>query len=81
MSSQNEKETTIETPPIIEYLKEEIPLEEIRDVSSPKRINSIDLVKGLAILLIIICHCGSVWLNKENFLIILSGYVSIQEDQ
>ncbi len=67
MSSQNENETIIETPPLIEYLKEEIPLKEIRDVSSPKRINSIDLVKGLAILLIMICHCGSVWLDEEWF--------------
>lgn len=65
MSSQEEREINLESPPLIEYLKQEIPLEEIRDYSSPKRINSIDAVKGLAILFIIACHAASVWFDEE----------------
>ena len=53
------------TPPLIQYLKEDIPIEDIRDVSSPRRIASIDFVKGFAILFIIACHAGAVWLDKD----------------
>ncbi len=46
-------------------MKETIPKEEIRDYSSIKRIQSIDLVKGLAIILIILCHTSGHWFDSD----------------
>jgi len=46
-------------------LKETIPKEEIRDYSSIKRIQSIDLVKGLAIILIVLCHTSGHWFDSD----------------
>ena len=77
MSSQKEREVDLESPPLIEYLKQEIPLDEIRDYSSLKRLNSIDAVKGLAILLIMIAHAGSVWFDKEWMFLYGVVYASI----
>ena len=45
MSSEEEKETDTD---LISYLKQDIPIEDIRDYASPQRINSIDFVKGFA---------------------------------
>lgn len=65
MSSKKEKKTDSDTPDIISYLKEEIPIEDIRDYSSPQRIRSIDFVKGFAIIFIIIAHTSAVWFDSD----------------
>ncbi len=65
MSIENEFGTTTESPPLFNYLQELIPLEDIRDFASPKRIGSIDFVKGFAIVFIILAHSAAVWLNSE----------------
>ncbi|GAI63420.1 unnamed protein product, partial [marine sediment metagenome] len=66
MSIENELGTATESPPLFNYLQELIPLEDIRDFASPKRIGSIDFVKGFAIVFIILAHSSSAWLNAEN---------------
>ncbi len=53
-----------ESPSLFNYLRQEIPLEELRDYASPKRIKSIDFVKGFAIIFIILAHTAD-WLNAE----------------
>ena len=66
MSSQ--KNTQIEdtdSPSLAELLAEPIPIEEIRDYSSPQRIKSIDAVKGFAIIFIIIAHTAGAWFDKD----------------
>lgn len=65
MSSTNEKVQSVETPPLVEDLKEEIPIEDIRDVSSPKRITSIDFVKGFAMCFIILAHSALAWVDDD----------------
>jgi uncharacterized membrane protein len=65
MSIENELRAETESPHLFNYLQELIPLEEIRDFSSPKRIGSIDFVKGFAIVFIILAHSASAWLNSE----------------
>ena len=67
MSIENEFGTATESPPLFNYLQELIPLEDIRDFASPKRIGSIDFVKGFAIVFIILAHSAAVWLNSENY--------------
>jgi len=66
MSIENELGTATESPPLFNYLQELIPLEDIRDFASPKRIGSIDFVKGFAIVFIILAHSSAAWLNSEN---------------
>ena len=66
MSIENEFGTATESPPLFNYLQELIPLEDIRDFASPKRIGSIDFVKGFAIVFIILAHSAAVWLDAEN---------------
>ncbi len=66
MSIENEFGTATESPPLFNYLQELIPLEDIRDFASPKRIGSIDFVKGFAIVFIILAHSSAVWLNEES---------------
>ncbi|MBD3256139.1 MAG: DUF1624 domain-containing protein [Candidatus Lokiarchaeota archaeon] len=63
MSSTVEIDT--ESPPLFNYLRQEIPLEDMRDYASPQRINSIDVVKGFAIILIMMAHTAAAWLNSE----------------
>jgi len=65
MSSANEKVQSAETPPLVEYLKEKIPIEDIRDISSPKRIASIDFVKGFAMCFIILAHSALAWFDDD----------------
>jgi uncharacterized membrane protein len=55
----------LESPPLFNYLRQEIPIEDIRDYASPKRIKSIDLVKGLAIILIMMAHVSEAWLDSD----------------
>ena len=66
MSIQNDLGTATESPPLFNYLQELIPLEDIRDFASPKRIGSIDFVKGFAIVFIILAHSASIWLDNET---------------
>jgi hypothetical protein len=53
MSSEKEKEIDLDSIPLFDYLKQAIPVEELRDYSSVRRIESIDFVKGFAIVFII----------------------------
>ena len=65
MKSNAKKENDFDSPTLINYLKQDIPIEEIRDYSSSGRIASIDFVKGFAIIFIILAHYASVWLNQD----------------
>jgi len=67
MSIENEFEKATESPPLFNYLQELIPLEDIRDFASAKRIGSIDFVKGFAIVFIMLAHSAAIWLNSENY--------------
>ena len=78
MPSQNNIKKDIESPDLISYLKEEIPIEDIRDYASPQRIRSIDLVKGFAIIMIIIAHTAVAWLDSDW--IYIYGIVSASLD-
>jgi len=62
MSSEKDKEIDLDSIHLVDYLKEEIPVEDLRDFSSPRRIGSIDFVKGIAIILIIGAHSAKAWL-------------------
>jgi uncharacterized membrane protein len=65
LSNPSNKAHEVETQPSSKLLKEEIPIEELRDLSSPKRIVSIDFVKGLAMVFIILAHAAFAWLDVE----------------
>jgi len=67
MASQSSIEIETESPPLFNYLKEEIPLEDIKDYASPRRITSIDFVKGFAIVFIILAHTASGWLSPDSY--------------
>ncbi len=67
MSSKLEIEIETESPPLFNYLKQKIPLEDIRDYASPRRITSIDFVKGFAIIFIMLAHTAQGWLDPESF--------------
>jgi uncharacterized membrane protein len=54
-----------ESPDIFNYLRQEIPVEDLKEVSSPQRLDSIDVVKGLAILFILLAHFSQIWLNQN----------------
>jgi len=66
MSSQMEIEVKTESPPLFNYLQQEIPLEDIRDYASPRRITSIDFLKGFAIIFVILAHTSQGWLDSES---------------
>lgn len=65
MSSKSTIVREPESPPLFNYLREEIPIEDMRDYASPKRIKSIDFVKGFAIVLIMMAHTAAAWLDQE----------------
>ncbi len=67
MTSQVDAEIDTESPPLFNYLRQEIPLEDIRDYASPRRIHSIDFVKGFAIVFIILAHTASGWLAPDSY--------------
>jgi len=67
MTSQIDTEIDTESPPLFNYLKQEIPLEDIKDYASPRRIHSIDFVKGFAIVFIILAHTASAWLAPDSY--------------
>ncbi len=64
MSSEKEKEINMDSIPLFDYLKQAIPVEDLRDYSSVRRIGSIDFVKGVAIVFIMIAHTGGAWLDS-----------------
>ncbi|MFX0132992.1 MAG: heparan-alpha-glucosaminide N-acetyltransferase domain-containing protein [Candidatus Hodarchaeota archaeon] len=66
MASQTESEIKTESPPLFNYLKQEIPLEDLRDYASPRRISSIDFVKGFAIVFIVLAHTAQGWLDADS---------------
>ncbi len=66
MSQENSEERPdLDSIPLFDYLKQEVPIEDIRDFASPKRIYSIDFVKGLAIIMIMMAHAASAWFDTE----------------
>lgn len=69
MESNAKKKEDLDSPTLINYLRQDIPIEEIRDYSSSGRIESIDFVKGFAIVFIILAHYAAVWLNEEWYFI------------
>jgi len=62
VSSEKKNENDVDSIHLVDYLKKEIPVEELKDISTPRRIGSIDFVKGLAIILIIGAHAAAAWL-------------------
>ena len=66
MSAQSTTEIEMESPPLFNYLKEEIPLEDLKDYASPRRITSIDFLKGFAIVFVILAHTASGWLAPDS---------------
>ncbi len=62
MSSEEDNEVDLDSIPLFDYLKKAIPVEELRDFSSSRRIGSIDFVKGVAIVMIMIAHTAGAWL-------------------
>lgn len=66
MTSQIDTEIDTESPPLFNYLRQEIPLEDIKDYASPRRIQSIDFVKGFAIVFIILAHTAMSWLDSGS---------------
>jgi uncharacterized membrane protein len=62
MSLEENNESDLDSIPLFDYLKKAIPVEELRDFSSSRRIGSIDFVKGVAIVMIMIAHTAGAWL-------------------
>jgi len=69
MESNGKDEKDFDSPTLINYLRQNIPIEEIRDYSSSGRIESIDFVKGFAIVFIILAHYAAAWLNEDWYFI------------
>ncbi len=66
MTSSSMSEIETESPPLFNYLMEEIPLEDIRDYASLRRIQSIDFLKGFAIIFVILAHTAQFWLDSNS---------------
>ncbi len=62
MSSKEDNEIDVDSIHLVDFLKKDIPVEDLRDFSSSRRIASIDFVKGIAIILIIGAHSAKAWL-------------------
>jgi len=65
MESNAKKEKDFDSPTLINFLRQDISIEEIRDYSSSGRIESIDFVKGFAIIFIILAHYAAAWLSED----------------
>ncbi|MHA1459900.1 MAG: hypothetical protein ACTSO8_00310 [Promethearchaeota archaeon] len=61
MALEEDNEVDLDSIPLLDYVKKKIPVEELRDFSSSKRIRSLDFVKGIAIVLIIGNHAMAAW--------------------
>ncbi len=79
MSSEEDNEVDLDSIPLFDYLKKAIPVEELRDFSSSRRIGSIDFVKGIAIIFIMGAHTAGAWLIPawKYFYGILFAYLDI----
>jgi len=66
MSSESLSKIETESPPLFNYLKQEIPLEDLKDYASPRRITSIDFLKGFAIIFVILAHTAQGWLAPDS---------------
>ncbi len=64
-NTEAKRKQDTESPDIFNYLRQEIPVEDLKDVSSPQRLNSIDVVKGFAIIFILLAHFSEPWLNAN----------------
>jgi len=64
MSSEEER-LDMDSIHLFDYLKKEIPVDDLKDFASPRRIKSIDFVKGLAIIFVILAHTASAWLDFQ----------------
>ena len=62
MPSKEDNEIDVDSIHLVDFLKKDIPVEDLRDFSSSRRIASIDFVKGIAIILIIGAHSAKAWL-------------------
>ena len=65
MVNDDEEQIDMDSIPLFDYLKKQIPVEDIRDYASPKRITSIDVVKGFAIIFIMLAHTAGSWFNTQ----------------
>ncbi|TXT67158.1 MAG: conserved membrane protein of unknown function [Promethearchaeota archaeon] len=65
MSDNKDYELDSESPDIFNYLREEIPVEDLKDYASPKRLQSIDFIKGFAIIFIIFAHTSAEWFSSD----------------
>ncbi|MFW9771010.1 MAG: heparan-alpha-glucosaminide N-acetyltransferase domain-containing protein [Candidatus Heimdallarchaeota archaeon] len=63
--SSEEEWLDMDSIPLFDYLKKEVPVDDLKDVASPRRIKSIDFVKGLAIIFVILAHTASSWLDYQ----------------
>ncbi|MFX1492927.1 MAG: heparan-alpha-glucosaminide N-acetyltransferase domain-containing protein [Promethearchaeota archaeon] len=64
MSAQNEQ-VDMDSVALFDYLKQEIPVDDLKNFASPRRIRSIDFVKGLAIVMILMAHTADAWLDSQ----------------
>ena len=62
MSLEEDNENDLDSIHLSDYLKKEIPVEELKDFSSSRRIGSIDFVKGIAIFFAVAAHAAGAWL-------------------
>jgi len=69
MESNAKKEEYFDSPTLINFLRQDISIEEIRDYSSSGRIESIDFIKGFAIIFIIFAHYAAIWLNEDWYFV------------
>ena len=58
------KETQKDTI-LVDQLKEELSGKDITQASGPRRIASIDFIKGIAIIFIILCHVSASWFDSD----------------
>ncbi|MFX0146338.1 MAG: heparan-alpha-glucosaminide N-acetyltransferase domain-containing protein [Candidatus Hodarchaeota archaeon] len=63
--SPEEERLDMDSIHLFDYLKKEIPVDDLKDFASPRRIKSIDFVKGLAIIFVILAHTASAWLDFQ----------------
>jgi len=63
--SVQEEQVDMDSVALFDYLKQEIPVDDLKNYASPRRIRSIDFVKGLAIVMILMAHTSSAWLDSQ----------------
>lgn len=63
--SDQEEQVDMDSVALFDYLKQEIPVDDLKNYASPKRIRSIDFVKGLAIVMILMAHTSNAWLDSQ----------------